>query len=81
MKENVILNKSFDFALRIVKLYKYLTKTKNEYILSKQHDELLKRRTNLSNARIMGANNLVILGEHVKLKVEEAAQEAEQNQN
>ncbi len=36
MKENVILNKSFDFALRIVKLYKYLTKTKNEYILSKQ---------------------------------------------
>ncbi len=36
MKENIILDKSFEFALRKVKLYKYLTKTKNEYILSKQ---------------------------------------------
>jgi four helix bundle protein len=36
MKENVIKNKSFEFALRIVKLYKYLTDTKKEFILSKQ---------------------------------------------
>jgi len=37
MKENnVILNKSYDFALRIVKLYKYLIEQKKEYILSKQ---------------------------------------------
>lgn len=36
MKENIIKNKSFDFALRIVKLYKYLTEEKKEYILSKQ---------------------------------------------
>ena len=35
-KENVIESKSFDFAVRIVNLYKYLTKEKNEYILSKQ---------------------------------------------
>jgi four helix bundle protein len=36
MKENVILDKSFDFAIRVVKLYKYLCDEKKEYILSKQ---------------------------------------------
>ena len=36
MKDNVILGKSFKFAVRIVKLYKYLCTTKKEYILSKQ---------------------------------------------
>lgn len=37
MKEgNIIKEKSKVFALRIIKLYKYLTITKKEYILSKQ---------------------------------------------
>lgn len=36
MKENIIKNKSFSFALRIVKLYQYLVDEKKEYILSKQ---------------------------------------------
>ncbi len=38
MKESVIKDKSKDFALRIIKLYKYLTTTatNKEYILSKQ---------------------------------------------
>jgi four helix bundle protein len=36
MKENIILDKSFSFAVRVVKLYKYLKDDKNEYILSKQ---------------------------------------------
>jgi len=36
MKENILEIKSFDFAKRIVKLYKYLTKEKKEYVLSKQ---------------------------------------------
>lgn len=36
MKENVIKIKSFEFALRAIKLYQYLTETKKEYILSKQ---------------------------------------------
>ena len=36
MADNVILNKSKLFALRIIKLYKYLGETKCEYILSKQ---------------------------------------------
>jgi four helix bundle protein len=33
--ENLIQERSFSFALRIVKLYQYLTK-KNEYVISKQ---------------------------------------------
>ena len=33
--ENVIEIKSFDFAIRIVNLYKYLTGIKKEYVLSK----------------------------------------------
>ena len=36
MRENAIKDKSFAFALRIVKLYQYLTKEKKEYVLSKQ---------------------------------------------
>jgi four helix bundle protein len=35
-KKNIIKDKSFSFALRIVKAYKYLTKEKNEFVLSKQ---------------------------------------------
>ena len=36
MKENILLEKSFDFAVRIVNLYKHITNNKKEYILSKQ---------------------------------------------
>ena len=36
MSVNVIENKSFDFAVRIVNLYKYLTSDKKEFVLSKQ---------------------------------------------
>ena len=35
-QDNVILSKSFDFAIRIVKLYKYLQSTYNERVLSTQ---------------------------------------------
>ena len=35
-KENVIVEKSKSFALRIIRLYRYLCGEKNEYILSKQ---------------------------------------------
>lgn len=33
---NIIVDKSFDFAVRIVKLYHYLCNEKKEYTLSKQ---------------------------------------------
>ena len=36
MRDNVILDKSFAFAVRIVNLYKYLTEQKKEYVMSKQ---------------------------------------------
>lgn len=36
MKENAVQEKSFEFALRIVRLYKYLTEDKREHVLSKQ---------------------------------------------
>lgn len=36
MKENLILDKSKAFALRIIKLYNYLRKEKREFIISKQ---------------------------------------------
>lgn len=36
MKDNIIQKKSFDFAIRIVKLYKYLVDDKKEFTLSKQ---------------------------------------------
>ena len=34
--DNIILSKSFNFAVRIVNLYKYLCNDKKEFILSKQ---------------------------------------------
>ncbi|GGA27500.1 four helix bundle protein [Okeania sp. KiyG1] len=36
MKNNVVKEKSFAFALRIVKLSKHLNQEKQEYVLSKQ---------------------------------------------
>lgn len=35
-KENILKAKSYKFALRIVKLYKFLTEEKREFVLSKQ---------------------------------------------
>ncbi|MBQ8015481.1 MAG: four helix bundle protein [Clostridia bacterium] len=36
MKENILLDKSLEFAARIVRLHKYLIKEKKETIISKQ---------------------------------------------
>lgn len=36
MKENAIKLKSFEFALRVVKLYQYIVEHNKEYVLSKQ---------------------------------------------
>lgn len=36
MGKSIIKDKSFAFAVRIVKLYKYLVETKREFVLSKQ---------------------------------------------
>ena len=52
MQNNVVLEKSFDFAVRIVRLYRYLAKTKNEFVLSKQ---LLRSGTSIG-ANVTEAN-------------------------
>ncbi len=44
MSESTIYNKSFDFAVRIVKLYKFLIDEHKEYIISRQ---LLKSGTSI----------------------------------
>jgi four helix bundle protein len=36
IKKNIVKDKSYKFALRIIKLYKYLCDEKKEYVLSKQ---------------------------------------------
>jgi four helix bundle protein len=36
MKESILLDKSKDFAIRIINLCKYLNDEKREYIISKQ---------------------------------------------
>ena len=36
MEENIILSKTYSFALRIIELYKFLAYEKKEYTLSKQ---------------------------------------------
>ena len=56
-KENVVMNKSYAFALRAIKLYKYLIYEKKEYVLSKQ---LLRSGTSI------GA--LIKEGEHAQSK-------------
>jgi len=36
MKENIIKKESFDFALKIINLYKFLCNEKKEFVISKQ---------------------------------------------
>ena len=43
-KDSILLGKSMDFSIRIVKLYQYLESTKKEYVMSKQ---LLKSGTSI----------------------------------
>lgn len=53
MSESVLKDKSFHFALRIVKLYKFLCMEKRELVLSKQ----LLRSGTLIGANVREAQN------------------------
>ena len=44
MSENIISDKSYNFAVRIVGVYKFLTEQHKEYIMSKQ---LMRRGTSI----------------------------------
>ncbi|MGY0407783.1 MAG: four helix bundle protein [Polaribacter sp.] len=58
-RENIVMTKSYAFALRIIKLYKYLITNKKEFVLSKQ---LLRSGT------AIGA--LIKEGEHAQSKAD-----------
>lgn len=58
-KENIVMTKSYAFALRIIKLYKFLIDEHKEFVLSRQ---ILKSRT------AIGA--LVKEGEHAQSKAD-----------
>lgn len=53
MNKNILKDKSFTFALRIVKLYQYIIDNKKEYVMSKQ---LLRSGTSIG-ANIREAQN------------------------
>ena len=53
MKDNIILDKSFAFSVRIVRAYQHVTESKREYILTKQ---LLRAATSIG-ANVHEANN------------------------
>jgi four helix bundle protein len=36
MKENIVKKKSFEFAIKVVKLYQFLCESKKEFVMSKQ---------------------------------------------
>ena len=54
-KDNVIETKSYDFSLRIIKLYKYLVAEHKEYVISKQ---ILKSGTSIG-ANLAEANGAI----------------------
>lgn len=54
-KENVLYDKAYRFAIRIVRAYQYLTEGKREFVLSKQ---LLKSGTSIG-ANVAEANGAI----------------------
>ncbi|MDN5204637.1 four helix bundle protein [Fulvivirgaceae bacterium BMA10] len=56
-RRNLVLEKSYDFALRVIKMYQHLSNEKKEFILSKQ---VLRSGTSI------GANVEEAIGGHTK---------------
>lgn len=52
-KDNIVLDKSFRFAVRVIRLYQHLKDTKKEFILSKQ---MLRSGTSIG-ANVREGNN------------------------
>lgn len=69
MKTNILLEKSLKFAARIVKLNKYLTKEKKEYVISKQ---IIRSATSIganANEAIYGVSKAEFITKlHISLK-------------
>ncbi len=73
MHDNIVLEKSKDFAIRIIKLYQFFTDKKHEYVISKQ---IVRSGTsigaNLSEA-IYGSSKRDFLNK-VKISLKEASE-------
>ncbi|WP_460670744.1 four helix bundle protein [Larkinella ripae] len=54
-RDNIVRKKSFQFAVRVIHLFQYLTKRKQEYVLSKQ---LIRSGTSIG-ANVREADNAV----------------------
>ena len=73
MAENIVKDKSRNFALRIIKLYKYLCEEKKEFVLSKQ---ILRSGTSVG-ANIVEAHNAMSKREFISkmnISLKEAAE-------
>ena len=58
-KENIVYEKAYQFAIRIVKAYQFLSKEKKEFIISKQ---LVRCRTSI-RANISEANSAISIAD------------------
>lgn len=65
MKESLIQKKSYQFVLRIIKMYKFLTKEQKEFILSKQ---VLRSGANVNEAQSAESKNDFIHKMAISLK-------------
>lgn len=63
MRENVIMDKSMSFAIRVVKMYQWLCEEKKEYVISKQ---LLRSGTSIG-ANLWEAQGAISKKEFVKI--------------
>ena len=70
---NVVVEKSFEFAVRIVKLYRHLKEQKKEYVLSKQ---LLRSGTSIGAnvAEAQKAQSLADLNAKMNIFLKEAGE-------
>lgn len=72
-RENIIRDKSYSFALRIIKLNQMMVNDLKEYVLSKQilkaehlSEQILKRQLVASQIKILGLNCSYLIKRHEK---------------
>ena len=65
MDDNVIVDKTFALAVRIVNLYKYITAKKNEYVLSKTQE--ISKQFAFSDLFVDNAKNCIPIEEKKQL--------------
>ena len=68
MKESIIQKKSYQFALRVIKMYKFLTKDQKEFILSKQ----VLRSSTLIGANVNEAQSAEFKNDFMEISLKES---------